>query len=202
MGKIVNQTELAEIFGVSDVTIWDWQSRGLPILKQGARGEANQYDTTAVIEWRIQAARAESGKTETQRDREARLRGDMIEIDLAKERKVLVSANDVEPIWTGFVMSAAAFLSGQHSRLASILEAAPGVDKKREILRGVFADFLTKLGVDGAEMYRQLQELLNKVPKADADDFLRRIASVGQHPVESLSGGSAAADSAAQNPPV
>jgi phage terminase Nu1 subunit (DNA packaging protein) len=33
VGKIVNQTELAEIFGVSDVTIWDWQGKGLPIAR-------------------------------------------------------------------------------------------------------------------------------------------------------------------------
>jgi len=202
VGKIVNQTELAEIFGVSDVTIWDWQGKGLPILKQGARGEANQYDTTAVIEWRIQAARAESGKGESQRDREARLRGDMLEIEIAKERKVLVSAIDVEPTWTGRVMSAAAYQLSRHSRLASALESAPGVEGKRAVLKKEDEEFLQRLGVDGAEMHRQVQELLNKVSKADADDFLRRIAGIGQYPVESPPGGVAAADSTAQNPPV
>jgi phage terminase Nu1 subunit (DNA packaging protein) len=199
VGKIVNQTELAEIFGVSDVTIWDWQGKGLPILKQGARGEANQYDTTAVIEWRIQAARAESGKSESQRDREVRLRGDMLEIEIAKERKVLVSTSDVEPTWTGRVMAAAAYQLSRHSRLATVLEVTPGVEGKRAVLKKEDQEFLERLGVDGAEMHRQVQELLDKLSKADADDFLRRIANIGQHPVESPAGGVAAADPAAQN---
>ena len=202
MGKIVNQTELAELLGVSDVSIWEWQKDGLPIEKRGVRGSANTYDVAAVVEWRIQRALAKAGKGESQRDREARLRGDMLEIELEEKRKVLVSAIDVEPMWTMRVMAAAAYQLSRHSRLATVLEVAPGVEAKRAVLKKEDQEFLERLGVNGAEMHRQIQELLDKQLKADADEFLRKIASIGHHPVEPPAGGVAAADPAAQNPAV
>lgn len=53
MGLIVTKTQLAEILGVSDRTLTTWQKNGLPIKVDGARGEANKYDTEDVIGWMI-----------------------------------------------------------------------------------------------------------------------------------------------------
>lgn len=53
MGLIVTKIQLAEILGVSDRTLTTWQKNGLPIKVDGARGEANKYDTEDVIEWMI-----------------------------------------------------------------------------------------------------------------------------------------------------
>ena len=104
MGKAVNQTELAEILGVSDVTLWEWQKNGLPIEQIGERGTANRYDTAKVIAWRVQQELQRAGKSESQRDREARLRGDMLELELGKERGLLVSVNEVKPTWEARVL--------------------------------------------------------------------------------------------------
>lgn len=179
MGKIVNQTELAEIIGVTDVTLWEWQKAGMPVLERGARGTANRYDTAQVFRWCMEREAARAGKGESQRDREARLRGDMLEIELAKSRGVLVPAPEIEPVWTNRVMTAAALLSSRASRLAGLLEATPGIEAKRALLREEDAAFLNQLGVDGARMQRELEELLERVSSVEADAFLKRIAGDG-----------------------
>ena len=202
MGKRVNQTELAEIHGVSDVTIWEWQKDdGFPILQRGERGEANYYDTAAVFEWRVRRALVAAGKAESSRDREARLRGDDLEIELEKKRGTIVSAADVEPVWSARVLTAAAYQMSRASRLAGIMEATPGIEAKREILKKEDAAFLTRLGVNAVAMQQDLQELLNKVSKEEADAFMRRLAAYDEHqgPTESTGGGVGAAGPAQEN---
>lgn len=51
MGKIVNQSELALIFGKSLPTIQSWQKEGCPVEKQGGRGTSHQFDTEKVFQW-------------------------------------------------------------------------------------------------------------------------------------------------------
>ena len=75
MGKSVNKSELAEIFGVSERTLTEWQNDSdLPIKTKGARGQANEYDTEAVITWFAQRELNKVG-VEGVRDRLARLHG-------------------------------------------------------------------------------------------------------------------------------
>lgn len=65
MGKIVNQTQLAEILGTSDVTIWQWQKEGLPIKTRNLRGLSNEYDTAEVIAWLVIRAEKKASGGET-----------------------------------------------------------------------------------------------------------------------------------------
>src|ERR1700694_2099962 len=117
-GKRVNQAELAEILGKSDVTIWEWQKEGLPIAKQGVRGTENEYDTADVIAWLEQRARVAAGKAEKASEREARLRGDLLEFEIAEKNKVLVPSTEVRPVWEGRVLAAAAYMRSRASQLA------------------------------------------------------------------------------------
>lgn len=174
MGKIVNQVELSELLEVSTVTLWEWQGQGLPIQHQGPRGQENAYDVAAVVRWMIER--------EISRLRLRSPREEGIELDnelkrraLAEKDRLLVPADQIEPVWRGRVLSAAAFLTGQHSRLAGILEATPGVEAKRTVLREQFALFLTRLGVDGARMQNELEQLLGLLPAETAAAFLARI---------------------------
>jgi len=178
MGKIVNQVELSELLGKSSVTIWEWQEQGLPIKKEGAGRAGHEYDTADVVEWLIQRALTRAGKNK------AALELELLELDVRDKRakdalreKTLVSVQEIQPLWTGRVLAAAAFLSGSQSGLASILEVSPGIEKKREILRGVFAEFLTKLGVDGEAMHREVERLLGSMPAEEAAAFMRRIGA-------------------------
>jgi phage terminase Nu1 subunit (DNA packaging protein) len=173
MGKKVNQGELAEVFGVTDVTLWDWQKQGLPILEQGERGQSNTYDTRDVIDWFTKRALEKASAPESQRDRLARLQGDDLELKLAQSRGELVPAHEVEPAWDSRVLAAAAFLTGQHSRLAAILDTTPGVEAKRDIIKSIFAEFLTRLGVDGEAMQERAEALLAIKAGDDAAALLR-----------------------------
>jgi phage terminase Nu1 subunit (DNA packaging protein) len=174
VGTTVNQTELAAIFGVSDVTIWEWQKDGLPMLARGPNGTANQYDTEACIAW--YAAREVAKVTkETHRDRLTRLQADALELELEERRAILVPVDQVEPVWQARVFAAAAFLLGQPSRLAGMLEGTPGIEAKREVLRKEFNGFLTKLGVDGEVMQADVQRMLERLSEQDAADLLARL---------------------------
>jgi hypothetical protein len=177
MGKIVNQAELALLLGKSDVTIWEWQKEGLPIARQGVRGTEHQYDSAEVIDWLVKRELARAGKGEKASEREARLRGDVLELELQVKRNVLVPFTEVQPTWEGRVLAAAAYMRSRASQLAGDLEAATGIEQKRALLKKADAVFLTHLGVNGARMQDEVEALLEKLAAGDAEAFLQRIAS-------------------------
>lgn len=171
----VNQTQLADVMGYSDVTIWEWQKDGMPIAKKGERGEANEYETAEVIRWyadrMVKRVRAESPK-----DRLARLQGDALELDIAQKNGTLVPFEQVEPAWRSRVLAACAFMQGRASRLAGILETTAEIEAKREVLKREDMQFLTLLGEEGERIQQVLDELLAKVSSDEAETFLRRLA--------------------------
>lgn len=174
MGKTVNQTELAAIFGKSDVTIWEWQKEGLPMLHQGVNGTANQYDTEACIAWYAAREVAKVAK-DTPRDRLLASQARLAELDVAERENKLVPVDQIEPVWQSRVFAAAAFMLAQPSRLAGMLEGAAGMEAKREILRGEFKQFLAQLGVDGERMEQDVKALLERLSEADAAAFIARL---------------------------
>jgi phage terminase Nu1 subunit (DNA packaging protein) len=181
MGKTVNQTELALLHDVSDVTIWEWQKAGMPVLERGERGAANRYDVGATIRWRV-AREADKSASKTVKDRRDLVALEREEIELAKQKDLLVPVEQIEPVWKTRVLSAAALMLGRHSRLAGLLEATPGVEAKRQLLKLEDAAFLTKLGVNGERIQAEIEELLAKVSHGEADAFMKRIAAYDNQP--------------------
>lgn len=174
----VNQTQLAELLGVSDVTIWEWQKlpeKPIPIMKRGDRGEPNQYDLAAVIKWYAAHEVAKCGPKSAREERDA-IDLEIRQLDLAERKHTLVPAAEVKPLWNGWALTAAAFMAGRHSRLAAMLEATPGIEAKREMLKKEDANFLNRLGVEGERMQTELDALLARLAAEDASEFLRRIA--------------------------
>ncbi|WP_267355649.1 MULTISPECIES: terminase small subunit [unclassified Methylobacterium] len=55
-GRLLNRTELAKIFAVSTNTISTWVEKGCPYVERGSNGVEYQFDSAAVIEWKIQRA--------------------------------------------------------------------------------------------------------------------------------------------------
>jgi len=85
MAKIVNRSELAEIFGKSLPTVSAWVARGCPVLERGAKGREWQFDTAAVADWIVgQAVAAASGDTSKMDIEEARRRKLAAEATLAE----------------------------------------------------------------------------------------------------------------------
>ena len=141
---IVNKKQLSDIVGISERSLTDWQKEGLPIQYEGERGEANQYDTTQVIAWMI-AREIAKQVTETQKDRLARLQGDKLVLDIAREKRILIPVDQIEPTWLTMVSSARAHLLAAPDKLAHLLEATEGIDAKRDLLAETFEEFLRKL---------------------------------------------------------
>lgn len=176
MSRRVNQRELAEILDLSDVRVWELQREGLPIAEQGARGEANVYDTGAVVQWLIDRALARSGTDE------ARMKREILELDLkdkrrkdALEENALVPAEQVRPVWQGRVLAAAFYMQGRHSRLAAMLEAAQGIAARRTVLKQSDAEFLNHLGVHGERLQTAADELLAEIPEQRRERFFAEL---------------------------
>lgn len=172
---IVNQSRLTEILGVSDVTIWEWQKEGLPVVKLGDRGLPNEYDTVAVIKWRIAREVAKLGP-QTVKDETAKVALEIMQMERDEKKAILVPVEEIAPTWQSRVLSAAAYMHSRHSRLAGLLDATTGVEGKRQLLKQEDAEFLTRLGVSGAQIQEEVEALLAKVSADEAGAFLRRIS--------------------------
>ena len=173
--SVVNKRGLADVLGLTERTLTEWQDEGLPIQARGERGQEHAYDTAEVIAWWIEREMRRA-RIRTPRDLGIELDNRMKEIALAEKERQLVPVDQIEPVWRGRVLSAAAFLAGQHSRLAGILEATPGVEAKRQVLRSEFGAFLTRLGVAGDLMQDELDKLLAQLPVDTVEAFMRRLA--------------------------
>lgn len=55
-GRSVNRAELAGVCGVSLPTVDAWVEKGCPFVQRGSKGREWQFDTAAVINWRVDRA--------------------------------------------------------------------------------------------------------------------------------------------------
>lgn len=158
---IVNQTGLAAIFGVSEVTIWEWRKAGMPRLSQGQAGTAHQYETAACIAWYAERE-ASRATRESQKDKLTRLQADLLEIENAERRSRLVPGDEVEPLWRSRVFAAAVLLHHEPQRLAELVDVALGMEAKRTVLRREFNALLTHLGEHGDAMHDIVDQLADQ----------------------------------------
>ncbi|MDB5864665.1 MAG: phage terminase small subunit gpNu1 [Betaproteobacteria bacterium] len=174
MSRLVNKARLAELLDTSERALTDWQEQGMPIEHRGERGESHEYDVARVFAWYAEREVRKVSR-ETQNDRYTRLKADMLERELAERDGSLVPVEQIAPVWNGRVLAGAAFILGRHSRLAGLLEATPGVEAKRALLKLEDAAFLTKLGVNGERYTVELQALLDSLPADVVEAFHRRL---------------------------
>jgi phage terminase Nu1 subunit (DNA packaging protein) len=144
MGKRVNQTELAAILGVSDVTLWEWQKDGMPIVERGERGQANVYDTSEVIAWKIERE-VQKVRAESPQDELNKAKTQLIRLQIAEKEKDLVAIAEVKPAILRMIMASRQKLLQLPARLAHELEAAVGVENKRVLLEERIDEALREL---------------------------------------------------------
>lgn len=142
----VTKAQLSDIVGRDERTISRWQNSGMPVLEVGlGRGNENEYDTVAVIEWLVQVAQ-QRGEKESARDRLDRIKGDREELALAKDLEELVVAAD---LINGFeAMLTAAKVELLHTlpdTLASELSARYGVEVDDQLIREPIEAILRKM---------------------------------------------------------
>lgn len=153
-GQIVNRADMAAIIGVVPNTITEWVRRGCPVLERGSHGREYQFDTAAVIQWRMDCLQSEMMEREGaapdfDRDRARKMQADAdlaeIERDLARgkviERREVLAA----------VTSEYATVRTRLGSLPGLI--APRVDPDRAVeiqgvIAGIVDDVLLELSAD------------------------------------------------------
>ena len=97
------------------------------MANSGERGQANTYDTTAIIRWLIRREVALSG-AESPRDRKDRLSADMMELEMAEKIGGLVLANEVEQQITTLVMAVKTEIVNGNHKLKTEIDTMYGID--------------------------------------------------------------------------
>lgn len=146
MGKRVTKAELSEIVGRDERTLSRWQKDGMPVLEVGlGRGNENEYDTQAVIEWLVEVAQRKGAK-ESVRDRLDRIKGDREELALAKDLEEVVVLADILDRYEAMIGAAKVeLLNTLPDNLASELSARYGVEVDDRLIREPIEDILRKM---------------------------------------------------------
>ncbi|MCQ4274524.1 terminase small subunit [Pseudomonas stutzeri] len=142
----VTKGQLCEIVGRDERTISRWQNSGMPVLEVGlGRGNENEYDTQAVIEWLVQIAQ-QRGEKESVRDRLDRIKGDREELALAKDLEEVVVAADLIDRFEAMITAAKVeLLNTLPDNLASELSARYGVEVDDQLIREPIEAILRKM---------------------------------------------------------
>lgn len=142
----VTKAQLSEIVGRDERTISRWQNSGMPVREVGlGRGNENEYDTVAVIEWLVKVAQ-QRGAKESARDRLDRIKGDREELALAKDLEELVVAADLINGFEAMLTAAKVeLLNTLPDNLASELSARYGVEVDDQLIREPIEAILRKM---------------------------------------------------------
>jgi len=99
--KRVNKADLAQLMGVTSITIGHWVNKGCPYVEKGGPGKTWVFDMPSVVAWREeQVALQAVGDTKSLDIDEARRRklaaeAAMTELDLSKRKGELVEIEEV-----------------------------------------------------------------------------------------------------------
>lgn len=126
-GVIVNQSELADLYGVHRNTVANWIKRGLPVEQapNGKKGRAYKFNTAQVAQWKEeQAVNDATGDTEKASAEELMRRKlaaetTQAEIKAAEMRREVVFIDDVVRMMTDDVIKTKARLRTIPQRTSS-----------------------------------------------------------------------------------
>ncbi len=150
---IVPTRELCEIFRVTDRSVTDWITEGMPTHKHGGhgRGDESLYDVGDVHVWLLTRAVARA----RQESPDARLRdlqAQHLEMRLARDAQKLVAVEDVEAKWTAAVVAARGELATLAERLKGRLDAAYRVNVDPALIESEVLPALNKLAQSGSHL--------------------------------------------------
>lgn len=146
MGRTVSKADLSEIVGRDERTLTRWQNDGMPVTEFGlGRGNENQYDTEAVIQWLMHQA-ALNGKKESSRDRLDRIRADREELAMAKDLgEVVIAADLIERFEAMITAAKVELLNSFPDTLAAELSARYDVEVDEQLIRDPIEAILRRL---------------------------------------------------------
>ena len=147
----VNKRQLADIVGVTEQALTNWQKEGLPVAAYADKnGLANEYDTVAVIRWMFQRELERLNK-EKPRDRLDRVKAELAELERDEKLGQLAPAEMFERAWGDHVLAARTEFLTMPEQLAAELTATSGVEIDPDTIAAYINRALEKLSNYGAE---------------------------------------------------
>lgn len=141
--RVVGQSGVADMFGVSRETIDNWQHDGLPVAVRGGPGVPSEYESQSCIAWLVERE-LRKVRQESPNDRLARVKADAIEMDNSVKRQTLIPADQLEPKLKAAMVAAREAWRNEPSRLA---REAKWKDTQalEDMLARAFDEFLVRL---------------------------------------------------------
>lgn len=151
---LVNKTQLAEILGKTHATLTTWQKNGLPIAIDGTKGQANQYETTDVINWLIRREISkltvdDEGKVHDYDLERARLthhQANKTELEAKVLKGQLIPATTVEHVQGAMVGSFRAKVLSIPTKAAGKVQNLTDLAEIEDCIRSEVYEALTELG--------------------------------------------------------
>jgi phage terminase Nu1 subunit (DNA packaging protein) len=144
---------MAQIFGVSHVTLRDWERNGMPSKSKGRRGVAAEYDTEDCINWKIGAELGEMQDPddpkldiEKERARLIREQADSHSLKNGVLRGNLLHVDVVVSVWANQIANAKSRLRGIRAKLRTRI---PKLNLKE---LGIISDMIDQACNELAEM--------------------------------------------------
>jgi hypothetical protein len=145
----LNNTRLAEVLGVSLVTVFDWAKKGMPKLSRG------KFDVRACTAWLLARKEAEhqaklNNLSLDEAERRFRnAKAELAEMELAERRGELVEADAVREMWDKHISAAKTQLLSIPARVAVTLLACKSAEEVHAALETNIRDCLDELAGRG-----------------------------------------------------
>lgn len=141
--RVIGQSQLAALFGVTEKTVVEWQDEGMPVELRNQAPKPNEYESADCIRWYAERE-VRKVRVESPRDRVFRLQADKLEMEMAEARKALLPAAMIEPKIRGAIIAAREHLMGERRRIAALVQGRSETECAA-LLEQAFSDALRRL---------------------------------------------------------
>ena len=143
---ILNRTRLAEMFGVTQKTITDWEKMGMPCLEKNTTRQGNRYSTVDCIAWRFNQLHDTGDYDLTvERARKEKESADKLQMENQVTRGELVEIADVEKLWSSEFARIKNKLLAIPKKLAPLMVPIKKQGEAHDILTAVCYEALNEL---------------------------------------------------------
>lgn len=167
---IVNKKTIAEIFGVTERTVTDWEQAGLPIESRPGRGISNEYDSVKCIDWRCR--RIMSGERQlTARERKDEAQARLYELELAQKSEQFVSNEDIAWVLETLITTARDHLLSAPRKWKATIDREFNIESDLSVFQKTVADVLIQLA-DSEVINRITESVSQETGNKDARQVL------------------------------
>ena len=131
---LLNQSEIAEAFGVTTRAIQKWHSEGMPL--EGMEGKENQYDLTKCVEWYVK--KRVGNDLQYEKTRLTKAQANKTELEGKLLERELLRADNVKNVWVSQIIAFRSRVLAMPTKLAPDILQAPSLTEAK----GIIADAL------------------------------------------------------------